>query len=206
VLLVYWYESVRVALCLVVTSLLALPGVALALWLTGTQLNIASMMGLAMIAGSVVEAGVFLCSEVLEPVEAAGGEATTGDLRARARARVTAAALRRIRPIAMTTIAAILAMVPLIIGLGQGAAMLRPLAVAIVAGLIVQLPLVLVVLPALLTISGRFAGGSRRKRCRPPIAYGVTTTILNVPGFIVGRAGRPPFPASLAGSNSAVGR
>src|SRR5262249_22642658 len=60
VLLVYWYESLRVAACLVVTALLALPGVALALWLTGTQLNIASMMGLAMIAGSVVEAGVFL--------------------------------------------------------------------------------------------------------------------------------------------------
>ena len=54
----------------------------------------------------------------------------------------------------MTTIAAILAMVPLIIGLGEGAAMLRPLAVAIVAGLVVQLPLVLVVLPALLSASG----------------------------------------------------
>src|SRR5262249_48298429 len=46
VLLVYWYESLRVAFCLVLTALLALPGVALALWLTGTQLNIASLMGL----------------------------------------------------------------------------------------------------------------------------------------------------------------
>ena len=124
----------------------------MALWLTGTQLNIASMMGLAMIAGSVVEAGVFLCSEFLEPVEPepAGG-ANTSTPRTAAHARFVAAALRRIRPIAMTTIAAILAMLPLIIGLGEGAAMLRPLAVAIVAGLVVQLPLVLVVLPALLS-------------------------------------------------------
>ncbi len=98
-----------------------------------------------MIAGSVVEAGVFLCSEVLEPVEFE--DATRTD----PTARITGAALRRIRPIAMTTIAAILAMTPLIIGLGEGAAMLRPLAVAIVAGLVVQLPLVLVVLPALLS-------------------------------------------------------
>jgi multidrug efflux pump subunit AcrB len=151
-LLVYWYESLRVALCLIVTALLALPGVALALWVTGTQLNIASMMGLAMIAGSVVEAGVFLCSEVLEPAEPSepGQEA---DPRAAARERITAAAIRRIRPIAMTTIAAILAMAPLIVGLGEGAAMLRPLAVAIVAGLAIQLPLVLVVLPALLSAS-----------------------------------------------------
>jgi multidrug efflux pump subunit AcrB len=152
VLLVYWYESVRVAFCLVITALLALPAVAFALWLTGTQLNIASMMGLAMIAGSVVEAGVFLCSEVLEPIE--GGDASA----AGSKLRITGAAVRRVRPIAMTTIAAILAMAPLIIGLGEGAAMLRPLAVAIVAGLVVQLPLVLVVLPALLSASGVVRG------------------------------------------------
>src|SRR5262249_39936892 len=114
-LLVYWYESLRVAICLVLTSLLALPGVALALLLTDTQLNIASMISLAMIAKSVSEAGVFLCSEVLHPTEAADG--------ADPRSRITSAALRRIRPIAMTTIAAILAMIPLIIGLGKSAAM-----------------------------------------------------------------------------------
>jgi multidrug efflux pump subunit AcrB len=49
----------------------------------------------------------------------------------------------------MTTMAAILALLPLALGLGQGAAMLQPLAIAIIAGLLVQLPLVLVVLPAL---------------------------------------------------------
>jgi multidrug efflux pump subunit AcrB len=153
-LLVYWYESVRVALCLVLIALLALPGVALALWITDTQLNIASMMGFAMIAGSVVEAGVFLCSEVLEPTESTTRDQEDLSVRSRAKIRITAAALRRIRPISMTTIAAILAMVPLLVGLGQGSAMLRPLAVAIVAGLIVQLPLVLIVLPGLLFASG----------------------------------------------------
>ncbi|MGH7245184.1 MAG: efflux RND transporter permease subunit [Phycisphaerales bacterium] len=145
VLLVYWYESLRVALCLIVTSLLALPGVALGLWLTDIELNISSMMGLAMIVGSVTEVGIFLCSELLHPIEASGGDART---------RVIAAALRRVRPITMTTIAATLAMLPLVIGVGEGAAMLRPLATAIVAGLIVQLPLTLLVLPGLLIVSG----------------------------------------------------
>ena len=156
-LLVYWYESVRVALCLVCTSMLAIPGVAVGLWLTGIELNISSMMGLAMIAGSVTEAGVFLCSEVLHPIDASGADAAT----ATPAALITSATLRRIRPITMTTLAAALAMLPLVIGVGEGAAMLRPLAVAIVAGLVVQLPLVLLVLPAMLAASG--AVGKHRR-------------------------------------------
>ena len=52
----------------------------------------------------------------------------------------------------MTTIAAILALIALALGIGQGAAMLQPLAIAIIVGLLVQLPLVLIVLPALLVL------------------------------------------------------
>ena len=66
--------------------------------------------------------------------------------------RLIQAGMNRMRPIAMTTVAAILALGPLALGLGQGAAMQQPLAIAIIAGLTVQLPLALVVLPALLAI------------------------------------------------------
>jgi multidrug efflux pump subunit AcrB len=55
----------------------------------------------------------------------------------------------------MTTLAAILALLPLALALGQGGAMQQPLAIAIISGLAVQLPLVLTVLPALLKIVGR---------------------------------------------------
>lgn len=55
----------------------------------------------------------------------------------------------RIRPIAMTTIAAILTLLPLAFALGQGSQMQQPLAIAIISGLVVQLPLVLIVMPAL---------------------------------------------------------
>jgi len=60
----------------------------------------------------------------------------------------------RLPPIAMTTLAAIMVMVPLALGIGQGSAMQKPLAIAIISGLMVQLPLVLLVLPVLLAAFG----------------------------------------------------
>ncbi len=63
------------------------------------------------------------------------------------------AAQERVRPIAMTTIATILALAPLALAIGEGAALLQPLAVAIIAGLLIQMPLVLVFLPALLKLT-----------------------------------------------------
>jgi multidrug efflux pump subunit AcrB len=56
----------------------------------------------------------------------------------------------RMRPIVMTTVAAILALLPLALGIGQGSAMQKPLAIAIISGLVAQLPLVLIVLPVFL--------------------------------------------------------
>jgi multidrug efflux pump subunit AcrB len=64
----------------------------------------------------------------------------------------------------MTTIAAILTLLPLALAIGQGSAMQQPLAVAIIAGLAVQLPLVFLVIPSLyLLLSG--AALSRRGLC-----------------------------------------
>jgi multidrug efflux pump subunit AcrB len=54
----------------------------------------------------------------------------------------------------MTTLAAILALLPLALGIGQGSAMQQPLAIAIISGLIVQLPLVLIVMPLLVAVLG----------------------------------------------------
>ena len=60
------------------------------------------------------------------------------------------AARNRMRPILMTTVAAVLALLPLALGIGQGSAMQQPLAIAIICGLVAHLPLVLIVLPVLL--------------------------------------------------------
>lgn len=66
------------------------------------------------------------------------------------------------RPIAMTTFAAILALMPLALGIGQGSAMQQPLAIAIISGLVAQLPLTLIVLPALLRL---FSPTQKSKSC-----------------------------------------
>lgn len=139
-LLLFLYESFRVAGSILLTTLMAVAAVFIGLWATGTELNIMSMMGMTMVVGIVTEVGIFYASEYHDLPS--GGAA---DL-------YMAAGKNRMRPIAMTTLATILALLPLALGIGQGSAMQQPLAIAIISGLIAQFPLVLVVLPVLLRI------------------------------------------------------
>lgn len=140
-LLLFLYERFRVATAMLLTTLLAFSAVFIGLWLTGTELNISSMMGMTMVVGIVTEVAIFYYSEFQDLPESLGLPE-----------RLILAGKNRMRPIAMTTFAAILALLPLALGLGQGSAMQQPLAVAIIAGLSVQLPLVLVVLPLFLSL------------------------------------------------------
>ncbi len=68
---------------------------------------------------------------------------------------VVEAGAKRFRPIAMTAIAAILALMQLAIGLGQGSTMQQPLAIAIISGLMVQMPLVLLIMPLAFSVWNR---------------------------------------------------
>jgi CzcA family heavy metal efflux pump len=137
-LLLFLYESFRVSIAMLITTLLAVAAVYAGLWITGTEFNITSRMGMTMIVGIVTEVAIFYYSEFQELPEQEN--------------RFVIAGINRMRPIAMTTFAAILALAPLALGVGQGSAMLKPLAIAIVSGLIVQLPLALIVLPCLLAL------------------------------------------------------
>ncbi len=142
-LLLFLYERFRVALAVMAMPLCATGAVFIGLWVTGIELNISAMMGMTMIVGIVTEVAIFYVSEFQALVR---DEAMAPDVA------LLAAGRNRLRPIAMTTIAAILALLPLAFALGQGSAMQQPLAVAIISGLIVQLPLVLLVLPVLLRV------------------------------------------------------
>jgi multidrug efflux pump subunit AcrB len=66
-----------------------------------------------------------------------------------------AAAHRRARPVLMTTLAGIGALLPLAFGFGSGSALLKPLAIAVVGGFALSALLLLLVLPALLTLGAR---------------------------------------------------
>ena len=139
-LLLFVYERFSVAIAIVATSLLSVSAVFIGLWLTGIELNITAMMGMTMVIGIVTEVGIFYFSEQRE-VET--GRAMHESL--------VLAGQNRMRPIAMTTIAAILTLLPLAFAIGQGSEMQQPLAVAIISGLVVQLPLVLLAMPAFYT-------------------------------------------------------
>jgi len=102
------------------------------------------MMGLTMIVGIVTEVAIFYFSEY---------RTLPGDFDKETA--LIVAGKNRMRPIAMTTVAAILAFIPLALGIGEGAAMLQPLAIAIVSGLCIQMPLILIILPAFLVVLDR---------------------------------------------------
>lgn len=154
-LLLLLYERLRVAVAILLTVGLAIAAVFVGLWLTGTELNISSLMGLVMIIGNVTEVAIFYYSEyaALPP----GGDT---------RVRLIDAGTHRLRAITMTTLAAILALVPLALDLGHTAGLLRPMAIAIIAGLAVQLPLVLLILPMFLALFG-IAAARQRPATKP---------------------------------------
>jgi multidrug efflux pump subunit AcrB len=114
------------------------------LWLTGIELNISAMMGMTMIVGIVTELAIFYFSELqdaeakmaLHPALHEAGE-------------------HRTRPILMSTLAAILTLLPLALAIGKGSQMQQPLAIAIISGMLVQLPLVLLVMPVLYSLLRR---------------------------------------------------
>ena len=111
-----------------------------------------AQMGATMILGITTEVAIFYFTEY---------ETLLSEGMAPERA-LAQAGVNRLRPIAMTTLAAILALSPLALALGGGASMERPLAIAIIAGLIAQGPLVLIAMPAIY----RLAGGARADAAR----------------------------------------
>ncbi len=133
VLLLFLYERFTIVISILATALLALGGVFIGLWLTGTQRNITAMIGMTMIVGIVTETAIFYFAE-----------AQNSDV-----AELIRAGRARLRPILMTAIIAMLALLPLALGLGAGAQMQAPLAIAIISGLIVEVPLVLLIMPGI---------------------------------------------------------
>jgi CzcA family heavy metal efflux pump len=150
-LLLFLYERFRVALSVMVIPIMSLSAVFVALWTTGIELNISAMIGMTMIVGIVTEVAIFYFSEYQVLIEAMPQ-----------REALIMAGKNRMRPIAMTTLATILTLLPLAMAIGQGSAMQQPLAVVIIAGLAVQLPLVLIVMPILFDLTQKWKRNEAR--------------------------------------------
>ena len=115
-LLLFLYEAFAAAVAIISMPLLAMGMVFIGLWVTGIELNITAMMGMTMIVGIVTEVSIFYFSEYHELVH-------NGLDKGHALVQV---GVNRLRPIVMTTLAAIFALMPLAFAMGQGSQMQQP--------------------------------------------------------------------------------
>ena len=139
------FRSFAHPIAIVTGAVLALGGVLLGLFVTGTTLNVVSLMGMIMIVGIVAKNGILMLDAVEDHL-AAGDTLRQALLRS---------GRRRFRPVLMTSLAAMLGMLPLALALGSGSELLQPLAIAVIGGLTVALLLSLIVTPTVYALLRR---------------------------------------------------
>lgn len=140
--LMFLFREWLISLAILFISVTGVCGCLLALWLTGIPLNVSSYTGIIMVVGIIAENAIFTVWQYRMNRVRGGNVSESVDY----------AIALRIRPKLMTAIGAVLALMPLALGIGLGAQMQQPLAVAVIGGFAVGLPLLLVVLPSLMLL------------------------------------------------------
>lgn len=136
--LMFLFRQWLISLAVLFISIMDICGCLAALWLTGVPLNVSSYTGIIMVVGIIAENAIFTVWQYRMNRKNGGSVNESVDY----------AIALRIRPKLMTAIGAVLALMPLALGIGLGAQMQQPLAVAVIGGFVVGLPLLLVVLPS----------------------------------------------------------
>jgi multidrug efflux pump subunit AcrB len=139
--ILFLFKQFRIAFLILVMAVLGISGSFLALFITNTPLNVGSYTGLIMIVGIIGENAIFTFLQFKESLkEKSVDEAIIYSIST------------RLRPKLMTALGAIIALMPLALGIGAGAQLHQPLAIAVIGGFLVALPLLLIVLPSMLRI------------------------------------------------------
>jgi multidrug efflux pump subunit AcrB len=125
IMLAFQFRSVVLPLLIFLEQPISIVSGLLALWLTNTPLNVSSGMGLILLVGLDMKNGILLV-EYIQQLQHEGMEL---------RAALDLAGKTRLRPILMTSLAAILGLFPLALGFGPGAQMQQPLAITVMGGL-----------------------------------------------------------------------
>lgn len=131
------FESLRHPFTILLTIPLAGVGCIYAFLLAGASLNMMAFIGIIMLAGIAVNNSILLV-DAANKLKAEGLNLTEA---------VKAAAQQRIRPIIMTSLTTILALLPMIFGFGEGASLRSPMALAVIGGLFTSTLMTLVVIP-----------------------------------------------------------
>jgi len=136
------FQSINLSLAVISTVPAVIAGVALMLWITGTTINVQSFMGAIMAVGVAVANAILLVT-FAERSRLSGAESDAASLEG---------ARSRLRPILMTSCAMIAGMIPMSLGLGEGAEQTAPLARAVIGGLAAATFATLFVLPSVFAI------------------------------------------------------
>jgi CzcA family heavy metal efflux pump len=134
--ILFLFREFKLAFIILAISVLGISGSYLALFITGTPLNVGSYTGLIMIVGIIAENAIFT---ILQFREARLSKSVDES--------VIYSISTRLRPKLMTAFGAIIALLPLGLGIGAGAQLHQPLAIAVIGGFIIAIPLLLIVLP-----------------------------------------------------------
>jgi cobalt-zinc-cadmium resistance protein CzcA len=145
IVLLVLFRHFTVAAIIILLAVLGAAGCFTALLITNTPLNVGSYTGIIMIIGIIAENAIFTYHQY-----------ETGDPEWTAEQKIVHAIAARLRPKLMTATGAIIALLPLAVGIGTGAQMHQPLAIAVIGGLLFALPLLLIVLPTLLKLNGNY--------------------------------------------------
>ena len=140
--ILFLFKKIRVACTIIAIAVLGITGSFMALFITGTPLNVGSYTGIIMIVGIIGENAIFT---YLQYAESRTKGKSVDDA-------IVYSISTRLRPKLMTALGAIVALFPLTLGIGTGAQLHQPLAIAITGGLLCALPLLLIVYPTMLKI------------------------------------------------------
>ena len=133
------FRSFSAPIAILSSAVLSTSGVFFGLYITSTDFNVASFMGLIMVVGIVAKNGILLL-DANQKFRAFGFSAEES---------MVQAGRRRLRPIVMTAMAAVAGMLPLSLAIGAGAEMLKPLAIAVIGGILISMVLSLIITPAI---------------------------------------------------------
>jgi CzcA family heavy metal efflux pump len=138
--ILFLFKDFFVAILILFIAVLGISGSYLALFITNTPLNVGSYTGLIMIVGIIGENAIFTYLQFRESLHASGDVDDS----------IVYSISTRLRPKLMTALGAIIALMPLALGIGTGAELHQPLAIAVIGGFLTALPLLLIVLPSML--------------------------------------------------------
>ncbi|MFI5135151.1 MAG: efflux RND transporter permease subunit, partial [Chitinophagales bacterium] len=139
--LVFLFKDFLAAFIILFLSALGMAGCVLALFITGTALNVGSYTGIIMIVGIIAENAVF----TFHQFRMSRQHLSDHDA-------IEEAISIRTRPNLMTAFGAIFALMPLALGLGTGAQLHQPLAIAVIGGFCAGIPILLVIYPSVLSV------------------------------------------------------